>query len=60
MPETEKPPAGPVDIYFVICGTDFKNTIGTRIVRIIIITEPVPFRWEENYGLCKRGKLWIM
>lgn len=39
--------------FFVFYGTDFKNTIDTRIVRIIIITEPVPFRWEENYGLCK-------
>lgn len=39
--------------FFTFCGTDFKNTIDTRIVRIIIIVEPVPFRWEENYGLCK-------
>lgn len=39
--------------FFVFYGTDFKNTIDTRIVRIIIIVEPVPFRWEENYGLCK-------
>lgn len=29
--------------FFTFCGTDFKNTIDARIVRIIIITEPVPF-----------------
>lgn len=39
--------------FFAFYGTDFKNTVDTRIVRIIIIVEPVPFQWEENYGLCK-------
>lgn len=29
--------------FFAFYGTDFKNTIDTRIMRIIIITEPVPF-----------------
>lgn len=39
--------------FFTFYGTDFKNTIDTGINRIIIITEPVPFWWEEDYGLCK-------